>query len=200
MALRTEQFRCHLEAHEYKQNGEGMCWPALVQAILHSQDSPNGNRQKIISEMGTTVSGGTDTDQVTAYFNRIGIRWHTEANCSLDRLVSLVEKLPIHVDILASVWDRRISPGYDEITDPPESHTVAILETPLVNGKRRVRFYDPSTYIGGIFDWSQEEWEKWWNDGPESGLEADNFGNWVPFEKAWLMVVGKTTREILEFL
>ncbi len=200
MALRTEQFRPLLENHRYKQDGEGMCWPALMQAVLHSRGSLDGDRQKLIQEMRTTVSGGTDDAGIITLLNRKGIRWHTEHHCPFDRLVSLTERLPIYADIFASVWDRRVSRGYNEINDPPESHAVAVLETPLFGDRRRVRFYDPSTHLGGILDWSQEEWEKWWNDGPPSGLEADNSGNLVPYHPAWVMIVGLSRGEICELV
>lgn len=198
MALRTEQFRPFLVNHRYKQNGEGMCWVALMQAVLHSRGSLNGNRQKLIQEMGTTVDGGTDDAGIMTLLRKKGIRWHTEHHCSFDRLVSFTERLPIYADIFASVWDRRISPGFNEINDPPESHAVAILETPLIKAKRRVRFYDSNTRLGGILDWSQEKWETWWNDGPPSGLEADNSGKLVPYEPGWVMVVGLSRREVDE--
>lgn len=200
MALRTEQFRFLLENHRYKQDGEGMCWPALMQAVLHSRGSLDGNRQKLIQEMGTTVDRGTDDTGITFFLNKKGIRWHTEHHCSFDRLVSFTERLPIYADIFASVWDRRVSPGFDEINDPPESHAVAILETPLIKTKRRVHFYDPNTYNGGLLDYSQEEWETWWNDGPPSGLEADNFGNLVPYEPGWVMIVGLSPGEVNELV
>ncbi|MCL4397978.1 hypothetical protein M1403_03040 [Patescibacteria group bacterium] len=204
MALRAEHFRSRLITHEFKQNGEGLCWVALEEARLHSVEYHNGNRQqlrqKLIKEMKTTVAGGTDNDDVVAYLEKIGIRHHIEWDCPFERLVAMVEKLPVHVDIFASVWDRRISPGFDETTDPPESHTVAVIKTPLIYKDRRVLFYDPSTYIGGLLDWSREKWEKWWDDGPESGLEADNYGNSVPFDRRWLMLTDISPREVDEYL
>lgn len=204
MALRTEHFRQRLIDHEFKQNGEGMCWPALEQARLDSVGYRNGNcqklRQKLIEKMKTTVAGGTDNDDVIAYLNKIGVRHHIEWDCPFERLVMMADRLPIHADIFASIWDRRISPGFDEATDPPESHTVAVISMPLVNKERRVLFYDPSTYIGGLLDWSQREWENCWNDGPESGLEADNYGNLVHFDRAWLMLTDISSREVEEYL
>lgn len=204
MALRVESFRHHLEAHEFAQNGEGMCWPALEEARLYSVEYSNGNRQKLrlklMEEMKTTVAGGSDNDDVADYLHKIGVRHHIEWDCPFDRLVAMLKKLPIHVDIFASVWDRRVSPGYDETTDPPESHTVAVIDIPLVDNEQRVIFYDPSTYIGGLHNWSKERWEKWWNDGPESGLEPDNYGNLVHFDRRWLMLTDISSQEIEEYL
>ena len=194
MAVRSELFRDSLCDPKYRQGKEGYCWPALVEALLVSRGITNWKRDDIASSMGTSTAYGTDTDDVIAFLTKNEINSYPEDGISTRRLLWLMKNLPVGTDIIACIWDKRVSPGYTRLTDPPESHNVALLETPMTQRGRRVVFFDTSTYIGGVLDWSLERWKRFWFGGPESMTEPDKNGEPIPYVPGSILVVGASKR------
>ncbi len=127
MALRREEFTPALERHEYSQQVEGYCWPALLAAFL---DSRGGSRRRteiftLGERLKTTKEFGTWNKNVITFLSERGISWHAEADCVIDRFLAMVTRLPLGVGLFAVVYDWRPRPGYNLRRDPPEPHLVA---------------------------------------------------------------------------
>ncbi len=168
MPLRERSYRSFLDNHLHRQNGEGRCWPALLEAARRSAGDFSWDADKIMKELGGTKRDGVDSREVVAFFEKLGIPWYAESDCGEERFMRLLGELSPGVDIFTSVWDCRFRPGYRPKDDKPEVHIVAPLEAICVDGYPWIISYDPDTEIGGLFPVPLGLWMMWWHEGPDS--------------------------------
>lgn len=201
MPLRTAEYRRHLDNHVHRQNGEGWCWPALLEGALWSGGDTSWDREKLVKKLSATKQSGTDYQEVVTFWQEKGIPWYAEENCSTQRFEKIL-KLPEQVDIFASVFDWRWRPGYNLRHDPPEPHIVAPLEVTEADGVGKVVwFYDPDSLVGGRRPMALLLWPYWWHEGSDAKKGKNRR---VSFEKLddphrrFFIVAGVGAEEVCE--
>ncbi len=175
-------------AHAHFQNGEGWCWPALLEAELASRgiteiEKGRDLRDVLAERTGFDETNGSRNEYVVDLLEGLGIPWYAEENCPERRWERLLRFLPERYTVVASIWDSRdrdLPPG----EEPPEVHMVAPIEIfQNGDGHKRISFYDPDTFVGGLLgyrfkgsddDCTLEKWMEWWHEDPKDLQSGQN--------------------------
>lgn len=151
-------------------------------------------------ELGTTTEEGTNDGFFVTLLKENKIPCHEEVECSPQRFVSILNKLPEKIMMLINIWDMRLPrPGYSVTTDPPECHNLWLLKVGTIMGRQYVTVFDPDTYFGGVKQININTLFEIWHDGPGSVSGAVSRGGTFAGQQniRWFVLIGMDTNQVI---
>lgn len=183
----------------FRQHGEGLCYPALLNIYLKMIGHRGWTTEKIAKVLGVTTSNGIEHDHnLFCFLKELRVPYHEEIEVSSQRLTNILTRLPEKVMAIGNIWDMSIRNGYDLATDPPEEHGLWLQKTIKNNGQYLIKVFNPDTLIGGPRLLRLEDFFAIWHDGngTSSGVTRKNGSYFDQKTLRWLLLLGIGDTEV----